>query len=1017
MHFNNSNIGFLLLLILGLSCPLKAFQIAPQPMLNVDYEAFVNRHQTDSIYGYIVRQENPVSTAKDSLFFKQEALPFLLENTTRKELQSGRWLVPLNLGKAWEKMYLIQLALMNNARDKALQLCEELEQESKDKNVLMKAYSLIISHLIAHQKGMQVHQYYTKAKALSAADHYPLWWGIKAQYKAYTGCFYQALAAYQQSYELLNAKTTIPYDKLFQIRYKQAELYAAISDPFKASSAALQALDLYASTYAINHEEHIKCRLFLVRSYQLQPDKDLEIVRCLRQVLAALSYLKPSRKKIFELETQLLLSQQFLAAGLLDSSAVYLQKIEQNKAHQKQLVYYQHLADFQLQNGQNNRSLQSDQKALDYCLRYYGRKHIQTATTYFRIAGHFMRQNAYSNAIDYLGQAFDANRYLSSSDSLLSLVLALKINQKRIEAMLQWYAQSKYNISLQKIKKLADYNQALLHQYYRTDISVLSPKLFRSVLEQSIEIEFLMYSRSNDMRHMKKAFSFAEWARQIEMLSSMRPNGQLTFAAIPPDLLTDRQENNFRQNWLKKKIQALEIQQDTTNIYWLNLLLKQTATQSMSIEAKLLRDFPAFLQWFALDSLTSVAAIQSKLAPQTALVHYFEGQETLFQFILLKDSFAFRKIVWDGYPSMITQYHKHFTDAQLIQHTYASGFKDFCLSSYEIYYKIMHHELFEKANRLILIPDGILQIIPFETLLTAVPLDSVHRLDFKNLEYIFKSKSIAYQHTASSCTVVSTAFQNSKQARILGMSARYELNNTPSFRAENIKSRRALLSPMPNANQQTDLLAQQFEGDFYTDKYATEYYFKKFASQYDVLHLALHTACSSATKEEGLFLAFSEDAYPKEDNFLNIKEVQSLKLKAGLTVLPFTQVEANNRASTQGIMSLSASFLYAGSEAVVYSLWANSSDFTPEILTGFYQQLQGAFPKDVALQKAKLDYLNQAEGIAAHPAYWASLIQLGRLDPLEISEPVIHIWWFVLPIAFIGFLGWWCLQALKQRRK
>jgi hypothetical protein len=122
-------------------------------------------------------------------------------------------------------------------------------------------------------------------------------------------------------------------------------------------------------------------------------------------------------------------------------------------------------------------------------------------------------------------------------------------------------------------------------------------------------------------------------------------------------------------------------------------------------------------------------------------------------------------------------------------------------------------------------------------------------------------------------------------------------------------------------------------------------------------------------------------------------------------------------SNANSLMAISAAFMYAGSQAVLYNLWSNKSDFLPAILSSYYQNLQAALPKDRALQKAKLDYLKASNDTTAHPAYWASLLQFGALDPLEISEPVIHIWWFVLPIAFIGLLGWWCLQGLKQRKK
>ena len=300
--------------------------------------------------------------------------------------------------------------------------------------------------------------------------------------------------------------------------------------------------------------------------------------------------------------------------------------------------------------------------------------------------------------------------------------------------------------------------------------------------------------------------------------------------------------------------------------------------------------------------------------------------------------------------------------------------------------------------------------------MTAIPLDSVHRLDFKNLEYIFKSKSISYQYTANQCTASKRIFQSAQKVRILGMTANYEADNIPGFRSSTIKKRRALLPLLNDAHEQTDILAQQFEGDFYIEKYATEYYFKKYAPQYDVLHLSLYPGLNQQSMDKN-YLAFSEDGHQQEDNFLVTTEIQALPLHVGLTVLNYSKIDCRQMSNANGLMAISAAFMYAGSQAVLYNLWSNKSDFLPAILSSYYQNLQANLPKDRALQKAKLDYLKASNDTTAHPAYWASLLQFGALDPLEISEPVIHIWWFVLPIAFIGILGWWCLQGLKQRKK
>lgn len=118
----------------------------------------------------------------------------------------------------------------------------------------------------------------------------------------------------------------------------------------------------------------------------------------------------------------------------------------------------------------------------------------------------------------------------------------------------------------------------------------------------------------------------------------------------------------------------------------------------------------------------------------------------------------------------------------------------------------------------------------------------------------------------------------------------------------------------------------------------------------------------------------------------------------------------------EGLISLGRSFMYAGSPAVVLSLWEQNDESTPILMDYFYENLKHKIDKDEALRQAKLRYLKSTKGLKAHPVYWAGFITVGNYQAIEVEEPVVYIWWFIIPIAFLGFLGWWSMQALRQRR-
>jgi len=85
----------------------------------------------------------------------------------------------------------------------------------------------------------------------------------------------------------------------------------------------------------------------------------------------------------------------------------------------------------------------------------------------------------------------------------------------------------------------------------------------------------------------------------------------------------------------------------------------------------------------------------------------------------------------------------------------------------------------------------------------------------------------------------------------------------------------------------------------------------------------------------------------------------------------------------EGVMSLSRAFTYAGCPSLVMSLWQIPEAATAEIIQSFISNLQKGATKDVALQQAKLAYLESQPERIASPAYWAGMVATGNLAALD----------------------------------
>ena len=170
--------------------------------------------------------------------------------------------------------------------------------------------------------------------------------------------------------------------------------------------------------------------------------------------------------------------------------------------------------------------------------------------------------------------------------------------------------------------------------------------------------------------------------------------------------------------------------------------------------------------------------------------------------------------------------------------------------------------------------------------------------------------------------------------------------------------------------------------------------FNKKAPAYGVLHLSTHASSGDYVKASNL--SFYDDTM-----FLN--EFYSLDLNTNLVVLSACETAIGEFQRGEGIVSLARGFFYAGVESIVTTLWKLDDKSSLELMPAFYGNMKAGMTKDVALQKAKLNFLNNNQDFRAHPLYWASFVPVGNMEILEISPQKTNFWvWILLGLAIFS---------------
>ncbi|MEO0456955.1 MAG: CHAT domain-containing protein [Cyanobacteria bacterium P01_A01_bin.114] len=116
--------------------------------------------------------------------------------------------------------------------------------------------------------------------------------------------------------------------------------------------------------------------------------------------------------------------------------------------------------------------------------------------------------------------------------------------------------------------------------------------------------------------------------------------------------------------------------------------------------------------------------------------------------------------------------------------------------------------------------------------------------------------------------------------------------------------------------------------------------------------------------------------------FLTAAEIFDLSLTARMVVLSACNT-GQGKITGDGVVGLSRSFLTAGVESVVVSLWAVPDDATALLMAEFYRQLQHQPNRAIALQQAMLT----TRARYSQPSNWAAFALFGEMgEPQQRAE-------------------------------
>jgi CHAT domain-containing protein/tetratricopeptide (TPR) repeat protein len=293
--------------------------------------------------------------------------------------------------------------------------------------------------------------------------------------------------------------------------------------------------------------------------------------------------------------------------------------------------------------------------------------------------------------------------------------------------------------------------------------------------------------------------------------------------------------------------------------------------------------------------------------------------------------------------------------------------------------------LLEPGETLLLLPDGILNRLPFALLrhegAYLIETYPVYYAPSLRSLYYLRQRAARRAATNRDDTMDLIAVGSSGARDGNGRTGRvYPLTDIP-------------VEALPLAAEEAQTIAEMFDGSLcLTGRLATEQSFKRAPLDgANIVHIAAHSYVDNEDVRRSFIVLNPHDDLPDdsstdvEDGLLQWHEIAGLRFNASLVTLSACRAAGGVLAYGEGITGLTQAFLYAGGDCVLASFIDVPDRFAGRFMEVFYRQLKSGAHGAEALRAAQLEAAQW--NYATHgPSLWGSFALIGDGSFLHISH-------------------------------
>ncbi len=605
---------------------------------------------------------------------------------------------------------------------------------------------------------------------------------------------------------------------------------------------------------------------------------------------------------------------------------------------------------------------------------------LEDASILNNIANVYVQQNNFDSAFTYFRLAFNQVKPGSDETGILQSAQENIVYFKKIHYLASllidkadaWRSRYRVTADTNALAEAARIYRVADQLLGRIDAvqSNLESRLFwradtRRLYEHAINVCYLQGNQPG-------AFYFFEKSRSVLL------NDQLLEQHLQDGEAISRRGLLLRRQAEEERVRD-EAGNDLTRYDDANKALFATHQELDSLDRRIKTRDPLYYQGFIDSSLITLADVRKGLLKDhTGLLEIFYGDSAVYVLLVTTTHTWLHRIDKRVYDGAVRNYLAYLGNIALLNGSFA-GYIGAAHQLYELLFR--EHPV--PPGRIMVSPDG--QTFPFEALVAnANPQSPI---------YLLRNYALSYTYSARYLQNSFAAAETAPAGNFLGVAP---VQYSPALK----------LAALQGSDQSLESISARFtpslnllSGEATKDRFRREFF------NYRIIQLYTHSCESSSQNEPVIYFA---------DTTLYLSElIPENKPVTQLIVLSACETANGRFFRGEGIFSFNRGFAALGIPASVSNLWSIDNKSTYTITELFYKYLAQHLPVDLALQKAKLEFIQTYGGEKQLPYYWAASIVIGKTDAIEYQKPLPWLGIAAGIVLLILFLFAW----RRYRRK